>query len=298
MSLYGAIEAGGTKFVCAVGDAKGNIQERISIPTTTPEETMPEVIAFFKRFPIDAIGIGSFGPIDVDKNSPTYGNVTTTPKLAWKDYPLLKAIKDEFSVPTGFNTDVNVAALGEAKLGAAKGVDNCLYITVGTGIGAGAYINGELLQGLTHPEMGHILVRRHAEDTYKGRCPYHGDCLEGLAAGPAIEERWGEKAFHLSDKEEVWEMEGYYIAQALMQYILILSPKKIILGGGVMNQEHVLTHVYRHLSDLLNGYVSYPEVQDKMNEYIVRPGLGDNAGITGGLLLAEKVLEESKAPIN
>ncbi|EOR26062.1 ROK family protein [Cytobacillus oceanisediminis] len=298
MSLYGAIEAGGTKFVCAVGDAKGNIQERISIPTTTPEETMPEVIAFFKRFPIDAIGIGSFGPIDVDKNSPTYGNVTTTPKLAWKDYPLLKAIKDEFSVPTGFNTDVNVAALGEAKLGAAKGVDNCLYITVGTGIGAGAYINGELLQGLTHPEMGHILVRRHAKDTYKGRCPYHGDCLEGLAAGPAIEERWGEKAFHLSDKEEVWEMEGYYIAQALMQYILILSPKKIILGGGVMNQEHVLTHVYRHLSDLLNGYVSYPEVQDKMNEYIVRPGLGDNAGITGGLLLAEKVLEESKAPIN
>lgn len=298
MSLYGAIEAGGTKFVCAVGDEKGNIQERISIPTTTPEETMPEVIAFFKKFPIEAIGIGSFGPIDVDKNSPTYGNVTTTPKLAWKDYPLLKAIEDEFSVPTGFNTDVNVAALGEAKLGAAKGVDNCLYITVGTGIGAGAYINGELLQGLTHPEMGHILVRRHAEDPYKGRCPYHGDCLEGLAAGPAIEERWGEKAFHLSDKEEVWEMEGYYIAQALMQYILILSPKKIILGGGVMNQEHVLTHVYRHLSDLLNGYVSYPEVQDKMNEYIVRPGLGDNAGITGGLLLAEKVLEESKARIN
>jgi fructokinase len=295
MSLFGAIEAGGTKFVCAVGDAKGEIKERISIPTTTPEETMPEVIAFFKRFPIEAIGIGSFGPIDVDKNSPTYGNVTTTPKLAWKDYPLLKTIEAEFSVPTGFNTDVNVAALGEAKLGAAKGVDNCLYITIGTGIGAGAYINGELLQGLTHPEMGHILLRRHPEDTYKGRCPYHADCLEGLAAGPAIEERWGEKAFHLSDKEKVWEMEGYYIAQALMQYILILSPKKIILGGGVMNQEHVLTHVYSYLKDLLNGYVSYPEVEDKMNEYIVRPGLGDNAGITGGLLLAEKVLEESKA---
>ncbi|HEO8420203.1 ROK family protein [Niallia sp. FSL W8-0635] len=298
MTLYGAIEAGGTKFVCAVGDAKGEIKERISIPTTTPEETMPEVIAFFKRFPIEAIGIGSFGPIDVDKNSPTYGNITTTPKLAWKDYSLLKAIEDEFSVPTGFNTDVNVAALGEAKLGAAKGVDNCLYITIGTGIGAGAYVNGELLQGLTHPEMGHILVRRHSEDTYKGRCPYHADCLEGLAAGPAIEERWGEKAIHLSAKENVWEMEGYYIAQALMQYILILSPKKIILGGGVMNQEHVLTHVYRHLSELLNGYVSYPEVQDKMNEYIVRPGLGDNAGITGGLLLAEKVLEESKAEVN
>lgn len=236
--------------------------------------------------------LARFISIDVDKNNATYGNITTTPKLAWKDFPLLKTIEDEFSVPTGFNTDVNVAALGEAKLGAAKGVDNCLYITIGTGIGAGAYINGELLQGLTHPEMGHILVRRHPKDSYKGRCPYHADCLEGLAAKPAIEERWGEKAFHLSDKEEVWEMEGYYIAQALMQYILILSPKKIILGGGVMNQEHVLTYVYRYLGELLNGYVSYPEVQDKMNEYIVRPGLGDNAGITGGLLLAEKVFHE------
>lgn len=240
MTLFGAIEAGGTKFVCAVGDVTGAIKERVSIPTTTPDETMPEVISFFKKHSVEAIGIGSFGPIDVDKDSPTYGNITTTPKTAWKDFPLLQAVQKEFQIPIGFNTDVNIAAMGEAVLGAAKGVDSCLYITVGTGIGAGAYINGELLQGLTHPEMGHILVRRHPKDAYKGRCPYHGDCLEGLAAGPAIEERWGDKAFNLGDQEEVWEMEGYYMAQALMQYILILSPKKIILGGGVMNQEHVL----------------------------------------------------------
>ena len=292
MTLFGAIEAGGTKFVCAVGYATGEIKERISIPTTTPEETMPEVISFFKKYPVEAIGIGSFGPIDVNKESPTYGNITTTPKLPWKHYPLLQAVQKEFNVPIGFNTDVNIAAMGEAILGAAKGVDSCLYITIGTGIGAGAYINGELLQGMSHPEMGHTLVRRHPEDSYKGRCPYHADCLEGLAAGPAIEERWGDKAFNLSENDKVWEIEGYYIAQALMQYILIISPKKIILGGGVMNQEHVLKHVYKYLAELLNGYISLPEVTTNMHEYIVRPGLGDNAGITGGLLLAEKVYKE------
>ncbi|GKU84690.1 ROK family protein [Niallia sp. NCCP-28] len=295
MSLFGAIEAGGTKFVCAVGTVDGEIKERISIPTTTPEETMPKVIAFFQQHVVEAIGIGSFGPIDVDKQSNTYGNITTTPKTAWKDYPLLQTVKDTFSIPVGFNTDVNVAALGEAMLGAAKGVDNCLYITVGTGIGAGAYINGELLQGLTHPEMGHILVRRHPNDSYKGRCPYHADCLEGLAAGPAIEERWGKKAIELSDKEEVWDMEGFYIAQSLMQYILVLSPKKIILGGGVMNQTHVITFIYKYLQELLNGYLSFEEISSNIKDYIVKPGLGDNAGITGALLLAEKEWQESKA---
>ncbi|MCE4050651.1 MULTISPECIES: ROK family protein [Bacillaceae] len=293
MKLFGAVEAGGTKFVCAAGTETGEIKERISIPTTTPEETMPEVIAFFKKHKVEAIGIGSFGPIDVDNNSPTYGNITTTPKLAWRDYPLLNALKKEFSIPMGFNTDVNIAALGEAVLGAAKGLDSCLYITVGTGIGAGAIVQGELLQGLTHPEMGHILVRRHPEDNYKGRCPYHGDCLEGLAAGPAIEERWGKKAIELSDNDKVWEIEGYYIAQALMQYILILSPKKIILGGGVMNQEHVLSHINRNLKELLNGYIEFPQVSSDIDNYIVRPGLGDNAGITGGILLASRVWKES-----
>jgi fructokinase len=287
--MLGAIEAGGTKFVCAVGDEQGKIVDRIQIPTTLPEETIPEVIAFFKEYPVIAIGIGSFGPIEVNKESPIYGYITSTPKTGWKDYPFVPTLKEAFLVPLGFNTDVNAAALGEASFGAAKGLDSCLYITVGTGIGAGAVVQGRLLQGLTHPEMGHILVRRHPNDEYQGKCPYHHDCLEGLAAGPAIEARWGEKGFHLVDRPEVWDLEGYYIAQALMQYILILSPKKIILGGGVMKQKQVFSSIYKYLPELINDYVVLPELSD----YIVSPGLGDDAGITGALLLAYQAQQES-----
>ncbi|MBT2658559.1 ROK family protein [Bacillus sp. ISL-18] len=288
--MLGAIEAGGTKFVCAVGDETGKITDRIQIPTTIPEETLPKVIDFFKKYPVEAIGIGSFGPIDVNRESPTYGYITSTPKPGWKDYPFVQTIQDAFDVPIGFHTDVNAAALGEATFGAAKGLDSCLYITVGTGIGAGALVQGQLLQGHSHPEMGHILVRRHPRDSYQGRCPYHGDCLEGLAAGPAIEERWGEKGVRLAEREEVWELEGYYIAQALMQYILILSPKRIILGGGVMNQKQVFASIYQYLEEFLRDYVSLPE----LSEYIVSPGLGDNAGITGALLLARQAWSESR----
>jgi len=284
--MLGGIEAGGTKFVCAVGDEKGTIVDRIQIPTTTPDETIPKVIEFFKKYPIEAIGIGSFGPINVNRESPTYGHITSTPKPGWKDYPFVQGFEDEFGVPIGFNTDVNAAALGEATFGAAKGMDSCLYITVGTGIGAGALVQGQMLQGHSHPEMGHILVRRHPEDPYQGRCPYHGDCLEGLAAGPAIEGRWGQKGIELVDRNEVWELEGYYIAQALMQYILILSPKKIILGGGVMNQKQVFPSIHHHLKEFLRDYVSLPE----LSEYIVSPGLGNDAGITGALLLAHQTL--------
>ncbi|WP_066316067.1 ROK family protein [Bacillus sp. FJAT-29814] len=285
--MLAAIEAGGTKFVCAVGDENGNIVERTQIPTTVPEETMGKVIEFFRNFSVDAIGIGSFGPIDINQESPTYGFITSTPKIAWKDYPFVQAMKDAFAVPVGFNTDVNAAALGEASLGAAKGLDSCLYITVGTGIGAGAFVQDQLLQGLSHPEMGHILVRRHPDDPYKGRCPYHHDCLEGLAAGPAIEERWGVKGVELAARAEVWDLEGYYLAQAIMQYVLILSPKKIILGGGVSHQEQVFTSIYKYLPELVQGYVSLPE----LSSYIVRPGLGDEAGITGALLLAHQALK-------
>lgn len=286
--MLGAIEAGGTKFVCAVGDVEGNIMDRIQIPTTVPEETMPEVIAFFKRYEIDSIGVGSFGPIDVDRESSTYGHITSTPKPGWRDYPFVQALKESFNVPVGFNTDVNAAALGEATLGAAKGLDSCVYMTVGTGIGAGAIVQGKLLQGLSHPEMGHILVRRHPKDVYQGKCPYHHDCLEGLAAGPAIEARWGTKGINLVNKPEVWDLEGYYLAQALMQYILILSPKKIILGGGVMHQPQVFTSIYQYLPKLMNEYVTLPELPT----YIVGPGLGDDAGIIGALLLADQVLKE------
>jgi fructokinase len=280
--LYGAIEAGGTKFVCAVGNEAGQIVERVIISTLTPDETMPQVIDFFRKYELKAIGIGSFGPVDLNMQSPTYGSITTTPKLAWRNYPLLKVIEDAFSVPVGFQTDVNAAALGELHFGAAKGLDSCLYLTVGTGIGGGAVVNGNVVQGLSHPEMGHIYIRRHPNDPYEGRCPYHRDCLEGLAAGPAIEERWGKKGHELEDKEEVWEMEAYYLAQALAQYILILSPQKIILGGGVMKQTQLFPLIRQNVQDLLNGYVELPALES----YIVPPGLGDNAGITGALVLA------------
>ncbi|MDW4528877.1 ROK family protein [Rossellomorea marisflavi] len=286
--MLGAIEAGGTKFVCAVGDEQGTIIDRVQIPTTLPEETIPKVIEFFRKHPVKAIGIGSFGPIDVNRESASYGNVTSTPKVGWKDYPFVQAIKEAIPVPVGFNTDVNAAALGEATFGAAKGLDSCLYITVGTGIGAGAVVQGKLLQGLSHPEMGHILIRRHEDDAYEGKCPYHKDCLEGLAAGPAIEARWGVKGDQLVDKGEVWEMEGYYIAQALMQYIVIISPKKIILGGGVMKQKQIFPIIYKHLEKMINGYVGLPPLED----YIVSPGLGDNAGITGSLMLAQEAYED------
>jgi fructokinase len=286
--MLGAIEAGGTKFVCAVGDEKGYIVDRIQIPTTVPAETMPKVIEFFKQYPLKAIGVGSFGPIDVNRESATYGYITSTPKTPWKDYPFVQVLKDAFSVPIGFNTDVNAAALGEVTFGAAKGLDSCLYITVGTGIGAGAIVQGKLLQGLSHPEMGHILVRRYPNDEFQGKCPYHHDCLEGLAAGPAIEERWGARGDQLVDRMEVWDLEGYYIAQALMQYVLIISPKKIILGGGVMNQKQVFSSVYKYLKEFINEYVALPD----LTEYIVGPGLGDNAGITGSLMLAHQAFQE------
>jgi fructokinase len=286
--MLAAIEAGGTKFVCAIGDENGKIVERVQIPTTVPEETIGKVIEFFKGYSIEAIGIGSFGPIDINEDSPTYGYITSTPKTGWKDYPFVQALKDAFDVPVGFNTDVNAAALGEARLGAAKGLDSCLYITVGTGIGAGAIVQGRLLQGLSHPEMGHILVRRHHNDSYEGKCPFHDDCLEGLAAGPAIEARWGLKGAELAERAEVWDLEGYYLAQAIMQYVLILSPKKIILGGGVSHQQQVFDSIYKYLPELIQGYVSLPE----LSGYIVAPGLGDDAGITGSLMLAHQALQE------
>jgi fructokinase len=225
----------------------------------------------------------------VNRDSQTYGYITSTPKTAWRNYPLLQTLKEAFPVPIGFNTDVNVAALGELTLGAAKGLDSCLYITVGTGIGAGAVLQGKLLQGLSHPEMGHILVRRHPDDHYQGKCPFHHDCLEGLAAGPSIEDRWGDKVMNLADRMEVWDLEGYYLAQALMQYTLILSPKRIILGGGVMNQKQVFTSIYTYLENFLNDYVSLP----KLSDYIVSPGLGNDAGITGSLILAYQAWEEA-----
>lgn len=286
--MYGAIEAGGTKFVCAVSDENFEIKERVSLPTTTPEETLAKVFEFFDQFELTSIGIGSFGPIDVNKKSNTYGYVTTTPKVAWTNYNFLGAVKERYPIPVGWTTDVNAAALGELKKGAAQGLESCIYLTVGTGVGGGAVINGKLLEGYGHPEMGHLLVRLHPDETYKGFCPYHGNCLEGIAAGPAIEGRYGKKGHELADQAHVWEMEAYYLAQALVNYTLILSPERIVLGGGVMKQEQLYPLIRKEFEKLMAGYVAVPSLE----EYIVAPGLGDNAGITGCLLLAEAELKK------
>lgn len=287
----GALEAGGTKMVCAIGNEKGEIFEKISIPTKTPETTMPEMIQWFKAKKIEALGIGCFGPIDPDKDSPTYGYITRTPKLAWKDYNIVGAFEEYLCCPVGFDTDVNGSALGEVTFGQAKGKKNIVYLTVGTGIGAGVYAEGKLLHGMLHPEAGHILMRRREDDHYEGKCPYHKTCLEGLAAGPAIEERWGKKGIELQDRDEVWDLEAYYLAQALTDYILILAPQLIILGGGVMHQEQLFTRIRSYVKEMLNGYIKTKELED-IDHYIVPASLHDDQGIMGALELGRRAFEE------
>lgn len=283
--ILGALEAGGTKMVCAIGDERGQVLERISIPTKTPEENMPEMISYFKEKNIEALGIGCFGPIDPDLKSETYGYITSTPKLAWQNFNIVGAFKEALGVPVGFDTDVNASALGEATFGITKGLDCSMYLTVGTGIGAGIFINGELLHGMMHPEAGHILLKLHPEDTYAGKCPFHGNCFEGLAAGPAIEERWGKKAAELTDNEKVWEIEAFYIAQALVNYTMIFSPQRIVLGGGVMHQEQLFPLVRTKYKELMADYIRTKELQD-LDSYIVPYSLNDNQGIMGCLQLA------------
>lgn len=288
---FGGIEAGGTKFVCAIGDEEGKIYARERIATEEPSVTMPKVIDFFRNFSIGALGIGSFGPIDLNETSATYGYITSTPKLPWVNYPIVKTMEDALHVPVGFTTDVNGAALGELYRGAARGLDGCLYLTVGTGIGAGLISENKMLHGMSHPEMGHLLVRRHPKDSFKGICPYHQDCLEGLASGPAIEARWGRKADELVGEPLVWDIEADYLAQALMQYVLIVSPKRIIMGGGVMKERQLFPMIRTRLQTLLAGYIDVPELKAGINDYVVPPALGDNSGITGALILAKKAYE-------
>ena len=241
MKYYGSLEAGGTKMVCAIGDEQGNILERVSIPTREPETTMPAIIDFFKNKGICALGIGCFGPIDLDKKSETYGYITTTPKLAWRNYDIVGACKKELGVPVGFDTDVNGSALGEATWGCTKDLDNSIYITVGTVIGVGVIIDKKPYHGMIHPEGGHIFLARHPQDPMeRGVCPYHELCLEGLASGPSIQARWGKPGVELADRKEVWELEAYYLAQAICSYIMILSPERIIVGGGVAHQEQMM----------------------------------------------------------
>ena len=283
--LFGALEAGGTKMVCAVGDENGRIIEQKSIPTTTPDETMDLIAEYFKDKDIKAIGVACFGPIDLDKTSETYGYITSTPKTAWKNYDIVGRIKKDLGIPVGFDTDVNGSLLGEITYGCAKGLSDAIYLTIGTGIGGGVMTNGKLLHGMLHPEMGHMKLIPAPGDNYPGKCPFHGNCLEGMAAGPAIGDRWGAPGKDLVDRDEVWELESEYIAQAITNLIFTISPQKIILGGSVMHQLQLFPLIRKKVTEKVNGYIETKELSD-MDSYICPAGLNDDQGIMGAIKLA------------
>ena len=287
---FGALEAGGTKMVCAIGKEDGTILEQVSIPTTTPEETMPKIIEYFADKGIAALGVASFGPIDPDPESPTYGYITSTPKPGWRNYDILGTLKKALNVPMGFDTDVNGSLLGEVTYGSSKGISDAIYITIGTGIGGGVMSGGKLLHGMLHPELGHVKIMPHPSDRYEGKCPYHKTCLEGMAAGPAIGERWGKPAKELYDKKEVWELEAFYLGQAIMNFILTLSPKRIILGGGVMHMGKLFPLIRKEVKEQLAGYIDTKELED-MDSFIVPASLHDDQGIMGAIKLGVDALQ-------
>jgi fructokinase len=294
--LYGGIELGGTKIICAVGAGPADVQAERRFATTTPGEALAQIIAFFRQYQLAAIGIGSFGPISPNRDAPDYGSITTTPKPGWAHTDLVGPIGRALDVPVGFDTDVNAAALGEWRWGAGQGLNTFIYLTIGTGIGGGGINNRRLMHGLLHPEMGHIrLPHDQRVDPFAGICPYHGDCLEGLASGPAVQARWGASAESLPADHPAWELEAHYLALACVSFICILSPQRIILGGGVMSQRHLFPLIQREVLTLLNGYIQAPVVLQYIDTYIVPPGLGNRVGVLGALALAEQATLEQQA---
>lgn len=294
MALFGAVEAGGTKFVCAVGTGPGDLRARLELPTTSPEETIGRAIAFLqeqaKREPLSAIGIGSFGPVELNRVSPDWGHITSSPKAGWQNVDLAGLVGRALDIPVAFDTDVNAAALGEREWGAARGLDTFVYITVGTGIGGGGMVAGRLMHGMLHPEMGHMRVPHDwTVDPFVGACPFHGDCWEGLAAGPAIEGRWGGKGQNLTPDHSAWELEAHYLALGVNNLVCTLSPQRIILGGGVMRRANLFPLVRAKTLELLNRYIQSAAISNRIDEYVVAPQLGDNAGILGAFALASEI---------
>ncbi len=293
MALYGGIEAGGTKFVCAVGTGPDDLRREVRFATGTPDESIAQAVAFFRDAEtaygrLAAAGIASFGPIDPDPASETFGYVTTTPKPGWAHTDFAGQVRRALGVPVGFDTDVNVAALGEFRWGAAQGLDTFIYLTVGTGIGGGAMVNGRLVHGLMHPEMGHIRIPHdRTADPYAGWCSYHGDCFEGLACGPAIAARWGVPATELAPDHPAWDLEVEYLANGLVSLMLPISPQRIVVGGGVMEQTHLFPRIRRRVKELLNGYVQADAIVNEIDGYIVPPALGNRSGVLGAIALAE-----------
>jgi fructokinase len=292
--LLGAIEAGGTKFRCAVGRGPDEILSSLRIETEEPAPTMRAVLAFFEQAQsahgvIDAFGIAAFGPLGLDRDSASYGHILATPKRGWSDTDLLGPLQRRFGKPVGIDTDVNAAALAEMELGAGRGLRSLVYVTVGTGVGGGAVIAGETLRGLMHPEMGHISVHRDRRDQdFHGICPFHGDCLEGLVCGPAVIERWGVQLDALEPAHEGWSIIGGYLGQLVANLALVLSCERVVLGGGVMSSAALLPHVRGSARACLNQYLPVAELRGDLEQYIVAPGLGDHSGLIGALVLAQR----------
>jgi fructokinase len=286
MACFGGIEAGGTKFVCGVGTGPNDL-EKAQFPTTTPEETVQRACDFFRQRRVDRLGVASFGPVDLCPASPTFGHITSTPKTGWRNFDIVGQLRRALGTDVAFDTDVNGAVLAEVRWGAARGLTDALYLTVGTGIGGGAIVGGQLLHGLVHPEMGHVRIPHDRQaDPFDGCCPYHGDCLEGLASGTAMAARWGTHGRQLPAGHPAWDLEAHYLALGLMNWVCTLSPKRIILGGGVMHHTGLLPLVRQKLLHLLNGYVCAPELLQDIDTYVVAPQLGDDAGVLGAIALA------------
>lgn len=298
MPLYGGIEAGGTKFVCAVGSGPGDLGEQVRFPTTTPDETLGRVIDYFTQQQKDqdlaALGIASFGPVDAIPTSPTFGYVTSTPKAGWTQTDFVGPLRRALGLPVGFDTDVNGAALAEHRWGAARGLDTFVYLTVGTGVGGGAMVNGTLVHGMLHPEMGHMRIPHDWQtDPYPGDCPYHGDCLEGMVSGPAMQARWQQSAQTLPVDHPAWDLEAHYLALGLTNIVTVLSPQRIIMGGGVMDQAQLFPMIQEKLQTILNGYVATDEILTDIGVYVVPPKLGARAGVLGAIALAQDSLRET-----
>jgi fructokinase len=287
---FGGIEAGGTKFVCGIGNEQGEIIDRFVTPTQDPGDTLDRVVAYFnnsmEKYSLRGIGLASFGPVDLNPDSDTYGYITSTPKKRWQYFDIKGELERSLGFEIPFDTDVNGAVLAEHLWGGAQGVKNAVYITVGTGIGGGVMVEGQLIHGLLHPELGHMRLRGPEGADFKGICPFHDYCLEGLAAGPAIEARWNQAANTLAPDHPAWELEAAYLAEGISNIILTLSPEVIILGGGVMHQKFLFPLIRKKVQQLLNGYVHKPEILDNIHNYIIPPGLGDQAGLLGAVALA------------
>jgi fructokinase len=290
--LYGGIEAGGAKWVCAVGTGPAEVRGMTTFPTTVPDETIARAVEFFAgNGSLEAVGVGSFGPIDLRRSSRSFGYITTTPKPGWAQTDLAGRLQASLAVPVAFDTDVNAAALGEHRWGAAVGLDAFCYVTVGTGIGGGVVFDGQLVHGLLHPELGHMRIPHDpVADPFPGSCPYHGDCFEGLASGEAMRRRWGRDARDIDD-DAPWRLEAQYLALGLVNVVSALSPERIILGGGVMKRPGLLARVQERLRDLLAGYFDAPELKDEIGDFVVRPGLGDHAGVLGAIALAQEAAD-------